>query len=114
MLLAFLARHFAKNEVPEKKAVPELQEKVAGPKIKFTIRFFHLHINAPSLPSKSLHNCCCFQFLLGITVVPREIKDNRYATFEGGGGKQGCIVVYMKMVNSLVPVRESNPGPLSP
>ena len=55
-----------------------------------------------------------FSWLLGLTVIPREIKDNRYATFWGGGGKQGYIVVYVKMVNSLVPVRESNPGPLSP
>ena len=55
-----------------------------------------------------------FSWLLGITVIPREIKDNRYAAFWGGGSKQGYIVVYVKMVNSLVPVRESNPGPLSP
>ena len=27
-----------------------------------------------------------FSWLLGITVIPREIKDNRYATFWGGGG----------------------------
>ena len=84
MLLAFLARHFAKNEVPEE-AVPEPQKKVAGPKIKFTIRYFHIDHNAPSLPSKILLNFC-FQFLLGITVVPREIKDIRYATFGGGVG----------------------------
>ena len=32
----------------------------------------------------------------------------------GRGGKQGCIVVYVKMVNSLGHVRESNPGPLAP
>ena len=99
--------------MPEEEAVPEPQKKVAGSKINFTIRYFHIDHNAPSLPSKILLNFC-FQFLLGITVVPREIKDNRYATFERGGGKQGCIVVYVKMVNSLVPVRESNPGPLSP
>ena len=88
VLLAFLARHFAKNKVPEKEAVPEPQRKVAGPKIKFTIRFFHIDHNAPSLHSKSLHNCC-FPFLPGITVVPREIKDNCYATFGGGGGVGG-------------------------
>ena len=41
-----------------------------------------------------LHNHC-FQFLLGNTVVPREIEDNGYAFFffffflEGGGGG-GC------------------------
>ena len=40
----------------------------------------------------------CFQFHLGITVVPREIEDNGYAIFVlqegwggGGGGKQGAL-----------------------
>ena len=61
------------------KAVPEPQKKVAGMKIKFTFRFFHIDHNAPSLLPKILHNCC-FQFLLGITVVRREIEDNGYAT----------------------------------
>jgi len=41
---------------------------------------FHRDYNAPCLPPKILHNHC-FQFLLGITVVPREIQDNRYAKF---------------------------------
>ena len=38
-----------------------------------------------------LHNHC-FQFLLGITVVPREIVDNGYAKFRerGGGNKVHC------------------------
>ena len=31
--------------------------------------------NSPCLRPKILHNHC-FQFLLGITVVPREIEDN--------------------------------------
>ena len=30
--------------------------------------------------AKFLHNYC-FQFILGITVVPREIEDNGYAKF---------------------------------
>ena len=48
----------------------------------------HIHIdhNAPSLSPKILHNHCS-QFLLGITVVPREIQDNSYEKF---GGKQGA------------------------
>ena len=48
----------------------------------------------PPLP-QILHNLC-FQFLLGITVVPREIQDNGYAIFlggegGGGGGQQGAL-----------------------
>ena len=59
---------------------------------------------APCFPSKSLHNPS-FQFLLGITVFPREIKDNGYAFFfegKGGGGGEGarCIMVYVKKVNN--------------
>ena len=54
---------------------------------------------APCFPSKSLHNPS-FQFLLGITVVPREIKDNGYAFFLRGGGGARCIMVYVKKVNN--------------
>ena len=50
----------------------------------FYIPLFHLHNNAPCLSTKILHNRC-FQFFLGITMVPREIKDNAYAKFRGGG-----------------------------
>ena len=39
----------------------------------------------PVYPPKFLHNLC-FLFLLGITAVPREIEDNAYAKFGGGGG----------------------------
>ena len=54
---------------------------------KITIRIvlpftsFHIEHNAPCPPpppAKRLHNHC-FQFLLGITVAPRAIKDNGYA-----------------------------------
>ena len=38
--------------------------------------------NDPCLRPKILHNHC-FQFLLGIAVVPREIEDNGYAKFWG-------------------------------
>ena len=41
------------------------------------------------LSNKTLHNLW-FQFLLGISVVPRENEDNGYAKF--GGGKQGVLV----------------------
>ena len=38
--------------------------------------------NAPCLLHKILH-IYCFQFLLGITVLPSEIEDNGYAEFWG-------------------------------
>ena len=53
------------------------------------IHHFHIDHNAPSLSPKILHNHCS-QFLLSITVVPREIQDNGYEKFGGGGGKQGA------------------------
>ena len=37
-----------------------------------------------------LHNYC-FQFLLVISVVPREIEDNGYALFLWGGSKEGAL-----------------------
>ena len=37
---------------------------------------------SPPPQKKNLH-IHCFQFLLGITVVPREIEDNGYAQFWG-------------------------------
>ena len=45
-----------------------------------SIYHFHIDHNALCLPPKILHKHC-FQFLLGITVVPREIEDNGYAKF---------------------------------
>ena len=53
---------------------------------KRSIRYFHIDHNAPCLPPKILHNYC-FQFLLGNTVVQREIEDNGYAFFWGGEGR---------------------------
>ena len=56
-------------------------------------RICHLHIshNAPFLPpspppAKKILNNPCFSFLLGITTVPREIKNNAYAKLGGWGG----------------------------
>ena len=45
-----------------------------------------MHLLYPQI----LHNYC-FQFLPGITVVPREIEDNGYVKLWGGGGKQGAL-----------------------
>ena len=48
---------------------------------------------------KILHNLF-FSLLLGITVIPREIENNAYAKFEGGGGgpirriRGNALVVY--------------------
>ena len=39
-----------------------------------------------------------FQFLLGITVVSREVEDNGSETFGGGGVRS--IMVLVKMVNT--------------
>ena len=48
---------------------------------------FHIVHNALCLPPKILHKYC-FQFLLGLTIVPREIENNAYAKF---GGKQSAL-----------------------
>ena len=48
----------------------------------FFFHHFHIDHNASCLPPKILRNHC-FQFLLGIIVVPREIEDNGYAKFWG-------------------------------
>ena len=58
------------------------------------IHYFHIHHNAPCLPSRIFHNHC-FQFLQGINVVPGEIENNGYAKF---WGVTRCIMVYVKVV----------------
>ena len=59
----------------------------------------------PPPPSKkqtnNLHNHC-FEFLLGITVVPREIEDNGYAKL---WGKTRYIMVYVKMVSEFANIK---------
>ena len=54
------------------------------------IHHFNIDHNAPCLPLKILHNHC-FQFLLGFTVIPREIEDNGYAKLWGWGGGGGGV-----------------------
>ena len=56
---------------------------------KFTI-FTKPIIRAPCLLPQIFHNNC-LQFLLGITVVPSKIDDNRKGS--GGGGGTSCIMV---------------------
>ena len=90
-------------------------------RIPFTIvfaQFFH-KFDQPKLTSNWLYRCPrphpnlhdqCLEFLLGITVVPREIEHNNTmvmsfffgAEWVGGGGETRCIVVYVKMVNCWV------------
>ena len=48
----------------------------------------HFHVNGFAL-SLALLKGFCFSFLLGITVVPREIEDNSHAKILGG--KQGLL-----------------------
>ena len=54
-----------------------------------TIHHFHIDHNASCLPPppQILHNHC-FQFLLGITLVPKEIENNGYTKL---GAKQGAL-----------------------
>ena len=46
-----------------------------------------MHIIPP--PRQILHNLC-FSFLMGIATFPREIENNAYAKFFGGG-KYGAL-----------------------
>ena len=50
--------------------------------ISLHIHHFYMDHNNPFFSPKILHNHC-FQFLLGITVVAKEIEDNGYAKFWG-------------------------------
>ena len=58
-----------------------------------------IHLACPRPPPpfpKILHNLCS-SFLLGITVVPREIEDNAYAL---GGGATKVYLGDVKMANA--------------
>ena len=50
--------------------------------ISLHIHHFYMDHNDPFFSLKILHNHC-FQFLMGITVVAKEIEDNGYAKFWG-------------------------------
>ena len=70
------------------------------------IHHFQIDHNAPCRPTPPppprLLHIHCFQFLLGITVVPREIEDNGFASF--GRVNTRCIKAYVKMVSLFLPV----------
>ena len=107
--------NFTKNSTPEEfaytwqsKLVGIITMKIEKPRI----HHFHIDHNASCLLPQILH-IHCFQFLLGNTVVPREIKYDSYAKlWGGGGGLTRCIMVYVEMVNSLL--RDVSPTSLSP
>ena len=70
----------------------------------FTIRYFRIAQNTLCLPPKILHKHC-FQFLLGMTTIPRKIENNaKYALFWGGGGwgQTKCIMGNLKILNIAV------------
>ena len=64
---------------------------------------FHIDQNAPCLPNILRNHC--FQFLLGIIVVPKEFEKTMVVQNlggEGGGwgvGQESCIMVFVKIVN---------------
>ena len=60
----------------------------------------HFHINASCLPPKGLHSHC-LQFLLGITVIAREIEDNGYAKFGVGWGGGGVNKVHYGLCDNV-------------
>ena len=59
------------------------------PGVSLTLRHLHISHNAPYLPPPPK-----FCILLGITAVPREIENNAYAIFLGGGGVVGANKVH--------------------
>ena len=68
----------------------------------FNIRFFGKYNNNLLVPPPpQIHNKLhshCFQFLLGLRIVPRETENNGYAkSFFPGGGE--IIMVFSKVAN---------------
>ena len=71
-----------------------LLEKVSsepGNEVSKAVHYFHIDHNAPCLPPSPSPKIFItgFQFLLGITVVSREIQDTGYGFFFVGGGGGG-------------------------
>ena len=65
------------------------------PGVSLTLRHLHISHNAPYLPPPPPKFC----ILLGITAVPREIENNAYAIFLGGGlwGQIRCIMGHVQV-----------------
>ena len=84
----------------------------------YVIHCFLIGYNAPCSPpcppqKKNLRNHC-FQFLLGITVVPREIENNGYIKFWGLNRVNyglceivNCIVCCSVMLNYVKKLKEN-------
>ena len=83
------------------------------------IHYFCIDHNAPCLPPRILHTHC-FQFLVGITVVPREIQDNCYTNFWGvntvhyGLWKWWISNIQIRSVSSLQDVIDKSKQKLKP
>ena len=54
---------------------------------RLAIHFFHIGQNAPCFPPPQILQDHCFQFLLGITVLPKTMGMQNW----GGGGKHGAF-----------------------
>jgi len=96
-----LNRKLARNLLPW--TIPRCNSRQGRPSLsrnslRLSIDHFHIDHKAPCLPSKLLLNHC-FQFLLGVTVVPREIEVNAYVKLWGVIVKR-CIMVFVKMVKT--------------
>ena len=75
--------NFTKNSTPQEFAYTWQSKLVGIIAIKTENYHFHIDHNTPCLPPQILH-IRCFQFLVGITAVPREIQNDGYAKFWGG------------------------------
>ena len=77
-LISLLNRKRDSRKRWKKGGTPDFPVKVAEMRDPGTsIRHLHFFYSTPCLLPKILHNLC-FKFLLGITLVPREIENNAY------------------------------------
>ena len=71
---------FNDNSLLQYFKLPEKNYKRLPPKANISIGHFQKYHNTLCLPSKILHKHC-FHFPLGLTMVPRENKNNSYVKF---------------------------------
>ena len=68
------------TSVPSCDALPSAEQRID------LIRYFHIpiiHIVYLTPPPPNVLHKHCFQFLLGFTILPRELENNTYAKFWG-------------------------------